>query len=134
MKAKVAVWCVVLFASTCGPAWSAIMTVQHGDIEVAISDIVRCVTRGESPTERGLIVKTSDFLLITVESSNTSSNRIYDYTTFRDKAVLTDNNSNNYPKLERFANRNLNISIIEQGKVKGGWVPPSDFDPQPILG
>jgi hypothetical protein len=107
---------------------------KQGDIKVEIDDIVHHCTTEESPTERGLIIKTSNFLLIKLSCYNTSSNRIYDYTTLRNKAVLTDNKGNNYAKLERFANRNLNVKIREQGTVLDGWVPPSGFDPEPFLG
>ncbi len=109
-------------------------TFQQGDIKVEINGIVHGFTTGESPAERGLIVRTSNFLLITLSSYNTSTNRIYDYTTLRNKAILTDNRGNIYHKLERFANRALNVKIREQGKVLDGWVPPSGFDPEPFLG
>jgi hypothetical protein len=94
------------------------MTFQQGNIQGEIDEIVHGFTTGESPTERGLIVKTSNFLLIKVSVSNTSSNRIYDYTTLRNNATLTDNKENNYHKIDS------NQTVEEYGKVSVGWVAP----------
>jgi DNA-directed RNA polymerase subunit RPC12/RpoP len=101
------------------------LTFQQGNIKGNIGEIIHGFTTGESSTERGLIVKTCNFLLIKVSVSNTSSNRICDYTTFRDNAILTDDNGNNYRKLEQFANPALKTSIEERGNTIDGWMPPN---------
>jgi hypothetical protein len=94
------------------------MTFQQGNINGEIDEIIHGFATGESPTERGLIIKTSNFLLIKVSVSNTSSNRIYDYTTLRNNATLTDNKGNNYRKIDS------NQTVEEHGKVSVGWVAP----------
>jgi hypothetical protein len=96
-----------------------------GDVDVIINDVVHGFQTGESPTERGLIVKTSNLLLVTIDLNNSSSDKICDYTTFRQNAVLTDNKGNNYKKLERFAGHNLNTRNEEYGRVTDGWVSPN---------
>ena len=105
-------------------------TFQQGNIKVEINDIVHGYQQGESSTERGLIVKTGNYLLIKVSLFNSSSNRIYDYTTFRDSAILTDENGYKYNKLTRYANRSLKVRIEEFGRFTDGWENPnSGFGP-----
>jgi hypothetical protein len=94
-------------------AWSF----EQGDIQVEIDGVARGFTTGESTTERGLLVKTSDFLLIKIDLYNSSSNRIYDYTTFRDNAILTDNKGNSYLKNSGWKNKNSTVVQID-------WIPP----------
>jgi len=97
------------------------MTLQQGNVKGETDEIVHGFTTGENPTERGLIVKTSNFLLIKVSVSNTSSNRIYDYTTLRNHATLTDNKGNNYRRIDS------NQTVEEYEKVTDGWVAPYPF-------
>lgn len=94
---------------------------RQGNITVEIFEVADHYTMGESPTDRGLIVKTRNFLTITVVLYNLSTNRIVDYTTFRDDAILTDDNGNNYRKL-----RPLNVTQVETGRV--GWKTPDFWD------
>jgi hypothetical protein len=91
---------------------------QQGDIEVKIDNVVHGYTTGESKKERGLIVKTSNFLLINVTVDNLSSNKICDYTTLRNNATLTDNHKNNYRRIDS------NKRVEENGKVYDVWEPP----------
>lgn len=97
------------------------MFFQQGNIKGEIDDIIHGFTTGESATERGLIVKTSNFLLIKVSVFNASSDRIYDYTTLRNGATLTDNKENNYRKIDS------KQTVEEYGKVSDGWVAPYPF-------
>lgn len=108
---------------------------QQGDITVKMGDVVHEFTtkESESPTEHGLLVKekTNNYLLIRVDMFNSSSNRICDFSTFRSNAVLTDNKGNYYRNLERFDNRDLNVTLVlqptyrkEDEKVVHGWKPP----------
>ena len=69
---------------------------KQGDVEVTLDNVVRGFTTGESTTERGKIVRTSNFLVINVSLYNKGSDRIYDYKTFRSGSVLTDDNGNKY--------------------------------------
>ena len=93
---------------------------KQGDIEVKINDVVHGFTTGESATEHGKIVKTSNFLLISVSLYNKSSDTIYDYKTFRSGSALTDDNGNKYTQT---AGR-ISSEIGPHGEQVYLWCPP----------
>jgi hypothetical protein len=97
------------------------MTFQQGNIAGKINDVVVSSTTGESPTERGLIVTTRNFLLVEVSLSNTGSNRICDYTTFRDGAVLTDDKGNTYRKIDSKTTVDTPFGPVDGWAAPKGW-------------
>ena len=93
---------------------------KQGEVEIKINDVVRSFTKGESPAERGQIVKTSDFLLVRFSLENKSSDRIYDYKTFRSGVHLTDDRGNDFSQ----SSGRSSSEIDPYGQTVYLWEPP----------
>jgi|SRR5208282_1340648 len=97
--------------------------IKLGNVMVTVMRVDHYSTSAESPTQHGLVVQTSNYLLINLLANNESADRIYDYSTWRNAAKLTDNKGNIFPRIIDWK------KVVPTHEMRSGWTgdPPDDW-------